>query len=108
MVQTAYAVPNRVPDIVTALENLPAAFQNVTVYPNPASDLVMVKLADKLRLSTQWQLHDLTGKTLQIGQAHVGNNGFQFSVENLPTGVYILKAQQNGKPVMVEKVIVRP
>lgn len=55
---------------------------NVSVHPNPTKDVVFIA-----GTSSNWQLMDLTGKTLSVG------NSSKVDLSNLPAGVYVLNIQ---------------
>lgn len=105
--QTAYAVPSVVPDIVTALEDVPEAFQKVTVYPNPTAKTTYVLLNQPVKAPTSWTVHNLTGKQVAEGVIPRGSNGVSIDASDLPRGVYLIRGIQEGKLVMSEKLIVK-
>jgi len=75
--------------------------ENITVYPNPATNVVNVKLAgDK---EAKVQLFNLVGQQVYFGTA---TNTASINVSNMKAGVYMLKVSQNGK-VYTSKVVVK-
>lgn len=72
-----------------------------TVYPNPATDMLYFQAnTDK---QYHWSLRDLTGRTLQSGNA-VGKASID--VKKYPAGVYMLTFNVNGSE-KTRKVVIR-
>ena len=61
-------------------------FQAVHVYPNPATDLVIM---ENLLQEINWELFNYTGSTLLSGQS--AGVIEKFNVSHLNPGIYILK-----------------
>lgn len=75
--------------------------ENITVYPNPATNMVNVNLAgDK---EAKVQMFNLVGQQVYNGTA---TNTASINVSNMKAGVYMLKVSQNGK-VYTSKVVVK-
>jgi hypothetical protein len=75
--------------------------ENITVYPNPATNVVNVKLAgDK---EAKVQMFNLVGQQVYNGTA---TSTASINVSNMKAGVYMLKISQNGK-VYTSKVVVK-
>jgi hypothetical protein len=88
--------------------NAPAA-DDLTIYPNPASDIVTVSLNANAKADAKITLVDLTGKVvaiLPVNQISNGANVFTFDVSNLSSGIYMLNIQSAAFS-KVEKLIVR-
>ncbi|MBK7296735.1 MAG: M28 family peptidase [Flavobacteriales bacterium] len=66
---------------------------NAVVAPNPAHDMITVQLPDHNGKQIFAELVGLSGKTVYRNtfQSTIGNGIFTFSVEDLPTGSYLLK-----------------
>lgn len=72
--------------------------QNIHVYPNPSSGEVHVEInGDKVR---EVELMDITGKT-----CFVSNSG-SFYIENLSSGLYMLKATSAKNEVFFRKLVI--
>jgi alpha-tubulin suppressor-like RCC1 family protein len=69
----------------------------VTVFPNPANDLVTVTAGNNL-LNTAASLHDVNGKRLQ--SFYVNATSFTINLANYITGIYFLKTA-DGKVVKI-------
>jgi len=63
---------------------------NVSIYPNPATDIVTVKFALNAGSDATVELLDITGKTVasQSFLANSGENTVTFNVNELPAGLY--------------------
>jgi hypothetical protein len=73
----------------------------VNLYPNPASDKVMVDFASKENFSASVKMIDLSGKTIKtFGTAEIksGINNLSLNIEGLNTGIYMLVVEAgNGR-----------
>ncbi|MCB0737133.1 MAG: T9SS type A sorting domain-containing protein [Bacteroidetes bacterium] len=75
--------------------NSPDLANALTVFPNPTRKQVHYTIGGNFKTSTIVSLVDLSGNTL-VEKVHAPNNlmgTHQLSVENLPSGVYVLKLQ---------------
>ena len=75
--------------------------ENITVYPNPASNYLNVTLAGDEAATVQ--LFNLVGQQVY---SETAVNSASINVANLKAGVYMLKVSQNGK-VYTSKVVVK-
>ena len=61
------------------------------VYPNPASEFIMIKMDEKIGNPKSVQLTDVMGRIIQfldIENLSIGNGLLQIDVKNYPTGMY--------------------
>ena len=96
----------------TATEDVPqdAAHPVVNVYPNPASQDVNVDIHGINQPFAQgsWQLHDAGGKQVATYPILSGHTEYQFSLPDLPNGLYVWRlvldgsVRGNGKLVVLE------
>ncbi|GEM_PF-2024511 len=63
--------------------------RDVTVFPNPASDVLNVVTADA-HLQGRWRITDAAGKVWGCSNPGAGTIAGQISVTQLPTGIYFL------------------
>lgn len=77
--------------------------KTINVYPNPASSVVTLQLADNSQANVQ--LFNLVGQVVMSEQVN-GQDQVTLNVNNLNSGVYMLKVNQAGK-VYTSKLIVR-
>jgi hypothetical protein len=74
---------------------------NVTVYPNPASDFIQVKLP--VSLTATAYVYDINGRQV-VSQSVENSDHLKFNISNLSTGYYFVKLQ-NGKTNYTGKFI---
>ena len=82
---------------VTGVEDL-AEKTMITVYPNPANEVVTVSFSEELFGEVQINVLDIRGRKLLTRnfQPRSGNQDFQVDVSSLVTGVYFLQVNQGG------------
>lgn len=80
-------------------------FDNLTVYPNPTTDLLNIKADFASIANATVELYDITGKKI-ITDAGLFNNtdNATLDISHLQTGMYILRLKNDGK-VQEVKVI---
>ncbi|MBI1767754.1 MAG: lamin tail domain-containing protein [Bacteroidetes bacterium] len=76
--------------IVTAVDSFHE--KTALAYPNPAEDYLFISSAQEI---TELQLLDLAGKSSSLPVEKCGND-FRSNVKELPSGVYVLRVNQNG------------
>ncbi len=76
---------------------------NVTVYPNPASSTIFVKL-NSVTDNAYVTVYNAIGQVV-VEKTEISNNVAEINVSNLPKGVYILKTT-NGKETSNTKFVV--
>lgn len=74
----------------------------MSVYPNPAKDIVNIEFATTTTAKYALELFDIVGKKLmekQLGNLNTGNQQIQLSTNqlNLPSGSYLISLTQNGE-----------
>jgi hypothetical protein len=79
----------------------------MTLYPNPATDIVRVQLSDQMSAfsNAEIQLFDMYGKLLQSVPVTQGTTQLDFT--RYASGLYFVKAVADGEVVAVQKVIRR-
>lgn len=75
------------------------ALSQVSVYPNPATDVVNVKVPSSIELNTV-SLYDVLGKKVNVEVANA-----QINVSNLSRGVYIINVETSAG-TMTDKLII--
>lgn len=74
-----------------------------SVYPNPATDYLTLKV-EEVELSTlKFQLFDMQGKLIKSSK--LTSNITTIKLENLPASTYLLKVSDNQKLVKTFKII---
>ena len=75
----------------------------VSIYPNPVSEFVNVKL-DDVNGQFNYRLTNLTGQTITSGKSETEQ--FKIDVRNVETGIYIFELQQ-GDIIINEKILIQ-
>ena len=73
------------------------------VYPNPANDLLTLKIGNQDLTNLDFKLLDVNGRVLE-NKRITGNETIIF-MTNLPPAVYILKISSDGKEIKTFKII---
>jgi hypothetical protein len=75
----------------------------LTLYPNPAQDLLHIDLAGNTQRLQKVTISDLTGKTV-LSQTFEAEDRKQVQVEQLPAGIYLLNLETD-KGTVVKKFV---
>jgi hypothetical protein len=73
----------------------------LSVYPNPTSDYLTLKVEDNTELN--YQLYDLQGKVIE--NKKVSSTTTSINVENLSKAIYFLNVTKNNRIVKTFKII---
>ncbi len=76
-----------------------------SIYPNPTNASFIISLNDYTSQDYTIEVLNLIGETIQVHDLSNNSSNFKIPVENLPTGVYFVKASC-GKNVVTKKVVV--
>ncbi|UZR95635.1 alpha-amylase family glycosyl hydrolase [Chondrinema litorale] len=81
--------------------------QNLTIYPNPANQMVAFVLSDLSDNHIQLQITDLTGKTITVRNFTSSRGGFvyQMDTSNLAQGMYLVKIFTSKKQAIKKLLI---
>lgn len=74
-----------------------------TIYPNPSTDYVVLKLDDSELTNLSYLMYDLRGRKIAEGQ--VNQNVTKIMTQHLEMSTYILKVNQNNKELKTFKII---
>lgn len=75
----------------------------ITAYPNPVIDVLILTINTKDLSNTFYYLYDLNGKLLQ--NKKVSGTTTEISFKDLPQGVYFLKVYTNNNELKTFKII---
>ncbi|HNX67573.1 MAG TPA: lamin tail domain-containing protein, partial [Bacteroidales bacterium] len=78
--------------------NDPAAselLKNLTIYPNPATEVLYINFDDLTSETIKVRLTDLSGRTVMITEVE-NNTGINLDKTGLRAGVYVVTAEYNG------------
>jgi hypothetical protein len=95
---TTYTAPTAVPETVKVLGN-------VTIFPNPAADLVAIQIQNIARNNVTCQLFDLKGSLIQSTIIYQGSTMAYFDLSTLYNGQYIIR-MQNGEETMSKQITI--
>ncbi|MGK0233236.1 MAG: hypothetical protein ACI9VJ_000506, partial [Salibacteraceae bacterium] len=79
---------------------------NITIFPNPAADLIAVQLGSLVFDELQVELFDISGKLIKSTNIKKGSTIAYFDVQTVYEGVYLVKISNNKKSV-IKKVIIK-
>ncbi|MFT5765850.1 MAG: hypothetical protein ACI8VT_002730 [Saprospiraceae bacterium] len=79
--------------------------QHISIFPNPASELIAIQISGMLKNDLQLKLYDLTGKIIKSSTLNQGSTIWHIDTQTLYPGNYILHIS-NGEESVVEKIIV--
>jgi hypothetical protein len=92
--------------VVSGINEIPGILLQCSVYPNPTTDLLILKIdasATPGFQSLSYQIYDMNGKLL-LSKKLTGNET-SISMENLVPATYFLKVIQSDKEVKAFKII---
>lgn len=86
-----------------------AAWQNgIEIYPNPASDYIIIKNHTGLTGNSRFSIFDVTGRCLLSEQLYYNEDGsYRISTNGLPRGTYMLKLNNPAAPDTTELLIIQ-
>lgn len=79
--------------VITSVNEI-ESFENLNVYPNPATNKVEINLANE-NLPAQISVYDIHGKLIESITA--SNSKTTINRNNLPNGIYLIKVNAEGK-----------
>ncbi len=77
--------------------------KDILLYPNPFKDFIFLDFTTNDYLNSEYQLFDSSGKLLKEDQIKESKSQFHFS--ELPSAMYIIRINQNGKNIKTFKII---
>lgn len=82
---------------VLSTENFLELSSTISIYPNPTSEILTLKIEDLSNLKLQYQLYEFTGKIVQENE--INGNNTSINVANLQSAIYFLKIlnSENGE-----------
>ncbi len=91
--------------VMTAIADLGFANLNITIFPNPASDLVAIQMSGLIDDDVEIELLDMSGKLVSTSQIEKGSTIAYFDVQAVYEGAYILRFS-NGYQAVSKKVMI--
>jgi hypothetical protein len=89
--------------LITAVDAAKDINLTCTVYPNPASDLLNLKIENCDLTNLEYKLIDLKGKVLE--NKRIVGNETNIHMTAFPPSVYVLKISSDGKEIKTFKII---
>jgi hypothetical protein len=80
---------------------------DMTIAPNPSSDLFNVQFGNQLKADYNWRLVDVTGRILQTGVAQQGSKQFVINAEKLTDGAYFFIIESNNVLAQRKLVVIK-
>jgi len=87
------------------LQELYEQMQQINVRPNPATDKLIVTLGD-LAQGTELVLYNTSGQAVKSLQLQAAKREYEFTVSDLPAGLYVVVLFEKGKVVEKKKLII--
>ncbi len=87
-------------------EYTPTLEDNITVYPNPASEYIVVHHAGHEFLKGRFRIVDMQGRTIQDWAAVVNDMSTVFDVSSYPSGNYVLQYSEGGQVMVARQFVV--
>lgn len=91
--------------VVSVLSNPSLTTLNLRVqtYPNPTTDQIVLSVEDLALQDLSYALYDLNGRVLASNR--IRQSAIPISLQHLPSGVYLLKVNQNNTELKNFKII---
>jgi hypothetical protein len=91
---------------VLSVQEPDAAVLQVSVFPNPTTDLVQIQIKEASIEEMDLELTDLSGKTLFSGHYLLMQQNIGINTANYPVGVYLLTLKKpNGQILGTYKIV---
>jgi hypothetical protein len=78
---------------------------DITLFPNPASDLIAIQINGLVKEDIDIQLLDMSGKLIRTAKVEAGSTVAYFDVETVYQGVYLVQFS-NGTQSISKKVVI--
>lgn len=92
-------------NINTDVEEIKDVSKHLQLYPNPANDLIIIRLDDLNASLKYMDVYDMTGRKLL--SANIDGQSHEFSVANLRSGVYYIRVRTDKESSATLKLVVR-
>ncbi|MBR9921584.1 MAG: T9SS type A sorting domain-containing protein [Bacteroidetes bacterium] len=75
----------------------PKLDQNIRVYPNPADQVLEVRIEGEVLRDLTFVLYDATGRKYRVAERQLAEDRFVLPVDNLANGLYLLQIVQEDR-----------
>lgn len=89
--------------VITGIEEAKGISLEISIYPNPATDLIKLKIENYEIENLRYQIYDINGNLLLNNK--VEGNETSIVISNLVSATYLLKVTDNNKVIKTFKVI---
>jgi hypothetical protein len=79
---------------------------NISVFPNPSTDLIAVQVSGVVKSHLDISLIDMLGKQVATTTINAGQTIAYFDIQTLYQGAYIVKVSSNSYST-IEKIIIK-
>jgi len=94
-------------NLTTGIEETTFITSTFNIYPNPASDQIIIELVFDKKINTKIELFDLVGKQIKLVSSFVGNESKNtVDISDLPSGAYFIKVTTEGNGNFNKKLII--
>lgn len=93
--------------LLSGNNDLNAQLLKLNIFPNPVQDLVQINFNSNETYKAQYNLTDFTGKIIFRNEINIqnGNNDFEISLSDVPTGIYFITVRALNNLLFTEKII---
>lgn len=98
---TTRFIPNPTGILNANLKNL-----KISIFPNPASDLIAIQIGSLVKSDITIELINLQGKLIQSTQVNKGTSIAYFDVQTVYSGTYLVQFTTENGDKVVEKVVI--
>ncbi len=83
----------------TNINNIALAESNISIFPNPASDLVAIQFNDMMKEVVTVSLLDMSGKLIHTTSLQAGSTIVYFDTRSLYNGMYLLRFAKGSETI---------
>jgi N-acetylneuraminic acid mutarotase len=78
---------------------------NISIYPNPTSDVISIQIGEDAKENLKVELHDISGKIIRTNSISTGQSNTFLNLRNISAGIYFIKIS-NGNNNTTRKIVV--
>lgn len=80
---------------------------NITIYPNPANDIINISISDENIINPQIFIFDALGRKMNINFTKVSNYEYSANSSALPEGIYVVRIYDNNLVINKKLLLVK-
>ncbi len=92
------------PDTTTSVDD-DAVLSTVTIFPNPAADVLVIQVTSPMTESASVELVDLSGRIVRQATINQGSTMCFLDVQSLYAGAYVARITRNGSSINLPVII---